>query len=144
MQITHRGNKSNPHALAAPLTGQVLHAGNRFDDLHEVKLVDATAAGNSFVRGAVALPTVKGLVAVGCVLWYATAPFFIKGGSVQAGNSAGQKGVVMKCSSLTAAATTQYIQACSTRLRSAQGDVIPLRCRLRLAAGLHRRRLAGE
>jgi hypothetical protein len=34
-----------------------------------------------FLMGAIALPLMKGVMLGGCVLWFATAPFFMKGGS---------------------------------------------------------------
>ena len=34
-----------------------------------------------FVGGHIELPLVKWLMAGGCVLWFATAPFFLKGGA---------------------------------------------------------------
>ena len=34
-----------------------------------------------FVGGSVTLPAVKWLMAGGCVVWFGTAPFFLKGGS---------------------------------------------------------------
>lgn len=34
-----------------------------------------------FFAGSVTLPTVKWVMAVGCLLWFGTAPFFMKAGS---------------------------------------------------------------
>ena len=34
-----------------------------------------------FLTGSMALPVMKGVMLGGCVLWFATAPFFMKGGA---------------------------------------------------------------
>ena len=52
-----------------------------------LKLVGVLALGLTivppvlFLMGTIALPVMQGIMLAGCVLWFATAPFFMKGGA---------------------------------------------------------------
>jgi len=55
--------------------------------LNSLKVVGLIALGLTivppilYVTGTITLPAVKWFMAVGCLLWFATAPIFMKGGS---------------------------------------------------------------